>query len=203
LAGSDAITDWLLEKEPAKSRLSGLPTLLRLPLTVALAVGRFVGSACLLALRLTIAFGITAVVLLFLVNVALGGVSKDNFGAVDPRPYLQGAFHLNADWSDNVQKIEQQMADISSASVPSPAGSGTEGDITTTKLVDTVSQLLPPEQRSLYQEMLPLLGRYDTMLGDLQSALARRNVDDMFRDLQPWLDMAEKDAARYQTPYTD
>ncbi len=167
-----------------------------------LAVVRLIRSACLLTLRLTLHFGITTAVLFLIVFVALGA-DKDDLAALDPRPHLQAAFRFDADQGGSLLNFEQQMMDFSSTAPASLTDGGAEDDITTTNLVNTISRLLPTGQRSAYESLTPILDEYDAMLSDVQSAIARRSVDTMFGALQPWLDMAEKDAARYQAPYTD
>ncbi len=161
------------------SALLGLP----------LAVGRFLAGLCLYALRVLVAFAVMGAVLYLVVSLGIGGLSKDDL-SLDPDHYLEN-LRRSTDWAGWSARLTPTAPET---------GSAAQGDITTGNPVGTISEVLSTEKRPAYQEAIPLFGEYDSLLDGIRSAIDQSAVDDMFNNIQAWLDMAEKDAARYQTP---
>lgn len=196
VAGYDAFDDFFRDC-PYGGRASPLPTPLRVPIAIATGMGRAVRGLLSLTLRLTLHFGISTALLLLVVFVAFGA-GKDDLAALDPRPYMEAISKVDSSQGQNLMDMQRAMVGL----VEKDAFEAGE-DPSVSGLVDWLLVVVPGEQRPLYDALMPVLREYDAMLDDTERALARRTVDAMFADLESWLEMAERDAARYQTPYVD
>jgi hypothetical protein len=164
---------------------------------VPLAAGRLTLRACLWLVRLAVSTAIAVVVavLLFTVGpIVAGGHS----GALsDMNDYLSGVLRFADDWAGGNKQFPQDASGlISEVSSTNVARTQAPPQGSTAGLVTSLSPLSPPELRDLYQEAIPTLQQYDAMLGDVQGALANdRDLDTLFRDLEPWLKQSNDAAA--------
>ena len=157
-------------------------------LALPLAVGRFLAGLCLYALRVLVAFAVMGGVLYLVVSLGIGGLSKDDL-SLDPDHYLEN-LRRSTDWANWSARLTPAAPET---------GSAAQGN-TTGNPVGTISEVQSTEKRPAYQEAIPLFGEYDSLLDGIRSAIDQSAVNDMFNNLQAWLDMAERDAARYQPP---
>jgi hypothetical protein len=150
--------------------------------------------ACLWLVRLVVSTAIAVVVAVLLFTVAPIVVGGHSPALSDVNDYLSGVFRFADDWAGGNEQLSQGggelISEVSSTNVArtqAPLQGSTAG------LVTSLSPLSPPKLRDLYEETIPTLQRYDAMLGDVQGALANdRDLDTLFRDLEPWLRQAEQ-----------
>ncbi len=169
-----------------------------LPIAAPAAVARLALHACLALVRLALSTLLALVVAAVLLNVGLALAGGETPAIGDAGDYLSHVLSVATDWASSDQPSSQDTSDlISEVSSTSTYWPASRQPSTTAGLVATLSELAPSDLRETYQQAVPMLERYDAMLGDVQTALANdRDLDTFFKDIDPWLKQTQESLPR-------
>ena len=154
-------------------------------------------------LSLAIFIGIPIVIGLFIFNLVADG---DSDTAPELREYVSEVIRLNADWTDESEKIESSTnfdATTEEQYWIEVETFGRDYRRITSEYTGALARLQPPpEAEELHMDLLIMLRELDDQLGDFQSAAVRRSFTDLDRVAADFLLMLnEVDAldARWDT----